>query len=96
MALGALLATSAVGCRLEGAALLLVMGSIAYFSGSIADYFYGPRATRGVITDRRPPDEAVVEARRWFASVVRWIIFVWAGTSAVGGFLVLVGILRCH
>jgi hypothetical protein len=95
VSLGVLLATSALGCRLEGAALLLVMGSVARFSGSIADYLYGPRATRDVITDRRPPDEALVESRRWFASVVRWVIFVWAGTSAVGGLLVLVGVLHC-
>ncbi len=46
MALRVLLATSALGCRLEAAALLLVMGSIARYSGSIAAYLYGPRATR--------------------------------------------------
>lgn len=94
--LAVLLGTTARGCRLGGAALFLGFGAVALLSRAIAEAFYGPRAQRDVITDRRLPRPEMAEARAAFARIIRWILFAWGATTSIGGLLVLVGIIHCQ
>jgi hypothetical protein len=85
-------AATALGCRLGGAALLVGLGSVALLSRQIARAVW---QRPDPITERTAPDVERRASREFYAAVARWMLFAWGALGAVGGFLVLVGILHC-
>jgi hypothetical protein len=88
-----LLSAATLECRLQGAALLVVMGAIAFLSRPIADALL---RSPGLITSRDPGDGERRGARRLIARIGRWMLLAWSGAGAVGGLLVVLGVLDCR
>lgn len=72
-----------LGCRASGAALFIGLAAFALFSGQIADGFF---------PSPRDPHRA---SRRTAARVARWIFLAWGVLGALGGLMVLLGVLHC-
>jgi hypothetical protein len=87
------ISAATLGCRLQGAALLVVMGFIAFLSRPIADALW---RSPGLITTRDPGNVERREARTLFARIGRWMLVAWSAAGTVGGLLVVVGVLECR
>jgi hypothetical protein len=73
-------AATTLGCRASGAALFIGLGSFALFSRRIADGFF--RGSRD-------------GHRRHSARLAHWTFFAWGALGAIGGLMVLLGVLHC-